>query len=229
MVNSADFVPDIHAQILENMGIPLASDVIATSIGISQTALIKLALQHNGRAATPQDVAQDIAQDIERLIPEFVKREDDIFDDYYADGRIKLKDGLVQLLQGLQQLHIPMAIVSNAYDAVTYKRLRDTGLMGVYFAEGDVFGRARAGTTKPNPHQIILACETMGCSLSETIFFGDTMADRGACDAAGVRMIQIGQSKITPPPFLKATDFMGFAAEIEKLKHAAGFVPPAPQ
>ncbi len=152
-----------------------------------------------------------------------------ILDDYYGDGRITLKAGLVKSLQGFQHLQIPMAVVSNAYDAVTYKRLRDTGLMGVYFNEGDVFGRTRAGTTKPNPHQIILACETIGCRPAEAIFFGDTMADRGACDAAGVRMIQIGESQMTPRPFLKSTDFQGFAAEIINLKNAADFASPAPQ
>jgi phosphoglycolate phosphatase len=218
LVNSADFVPDIHSQILSRLSIPLDAAVIKEKLGISQTALIEMALKKNGKAADDAT--------IKLIIPDFVSLEDEIFDEYYADGRIHLKAGALEFLAYLRQQKIPMAIVSNAYDNVTHKRLNDTGLMDVYFSKSDVFGRTRIGTTKPNPQQIIVACKTLGCAPQDAIFFGDTQSDRGACDAAGISMIQIGHGELAPPSFATLDDFTGLVSST--LRQSPDLMAPRP-
>lgn len=218
LVNSADFVPDIHSEILTQLSIPLDAVVIKQNLGISQTALLEMALRNNNKSVEP-----DI---INSFIPDFVRLEDEIFDDYYADGRIHLKTGAYNLLASLKQHQKPIGIVSNAYDDVTHKRLINTKLMGLFLSQDDVFGRTRIGTTKPNPQQIIVACQTLGCTPQEAIFFGDTQSDRGACHAAGIPMIQIGRGELVPPSDIILEDFSGLA--LPSMSRSVGFPPPRP-
>jgi phosphoglycolate phosphatase len=223
LVNSSDFVPSIHAQILSELGIPLNEEDIRESLGISQTALLRRAILTNGFQPDEDKITTV-------LIPQFVQQEDKMFDDYYCDGRIGLLTGVTEFLRILKENKVPTAIVSNAYDTVTHKRLHNTGLMGGFFNEDDVFGRTRVGTTKPNPLQILTACQAMGCLPKEAVFFGDTQSDRGACEAAGISMIQVGRAQVAPPSFAYIDDFQIFANMAhEKRYEPSDYYGPAPQ
>lgn len=206
IVNSADFVPDIHSHVLTQLGIPLSPLVIKDHLGISQTALIRMAVVANNLNMGDEDIDKN-------LIPRFVELEDKLLDEHYADGRIHLRDGFIALLDDLKARSVPFGIVSNAYDNVTHKRLEDTGLMGAYFSISDVFGRSRVGTAKPDPTQIIAACKDFGFHPTEGIFFGDTQSDRGACEAANMPMLQIGYASLSPAPLCQLENFCGLICE----------------
>ena len=107
IVNSVDYVPEIHASILAEMGLTLSVEIIKAHLGISQTALILMAAHENNRQLADEQTKN-------HLIPTFVSREDAILDEYYADGRINLRPGIIDLLQYLRQRNVPTAIVSNA-------------------------------------------------------------------------------------------------------------------
>lgn len=198
LVNSSDYVPDIHAQILAELGIPLGKDVIAGKIGISQTDLLSMAL-----AANNQDTDD---QRIKALVPKFVALEDKIFDDYYADRRIDLLNGAREFIEHLAARNINMGIVSNAFDVVTIKRVKDTRLTA-HFNPHNIFGRTRAGTTKPDPTQIRMALGHYNCAVSEAIFFGDSQSDRDACERSGIRMVQVGRLDLEPYAIHVINDF----------------------
>jgi HAD superfamily hydrolase (TIGR01549 family) len=203
MVNSTDFVPQIHARILKEMGIPCEEWIIAEKLGISQTDLIKLALNSNSKPLVAED-------ELSTIVHDFAAREDAILDEYYADKRIALRPGLIDLLKAAQEKSIPMAIVSNAFDVVTHKRLSDTSLIDKFFSVSHVFGRSRVGTTKPDPTQILEACRHSGVIPSNSLFWGDTESDFLACQRAGVGMIQIGSHAVlSAQPLAKLNDFTG--------------------
>ncbi|QQO09291.1 HAD family hydrolase [Breznakiella homolactica] len=133
----------------------------------------------------------------------------ELFDEKYGDGfpyntvlqevlrllklereknSIRRKPGLIELLDHLKQLNIPMGVATSTFKHIAVRNLTDTGIIHYFSALtfGDEVSRG-----KPAPDIFLLAAERLGRDPSECVGFEDSDAGLRALAAAGIRSVFI--------------------------------------
>ncbi len=109
------------------------------------------------------------------------KRFLEIHDEDYFTGIFPLA-GAAELLDWLQKLHIPVAIVTSKGQHRAEEQLAHLGWSDkVHTVVGKLDGRAN----KPNPESLLIACDTLQTKPENTIMVGDGTADVKAAKRAG--------------------------------------------
>jgi len=109
------------------------------------------------------------------------KRFLEIHDEDYFTGIFPLA-GAAELLDWLQALHIPVAIVTSKGQHRAEEQLAHLGWSDkVYTVVGKLDGRAN----KPDPESLLIACDALQTKPENTIMVGDGIADVKAAKRAG--------------------------------------------
>ncbi len=177
LVNSA---PDLAVAInktLKDLGLPEHDEVtIEGWVGNGARVLLQRAL--SGSRSVSETLDESL---LERALP--------MFFDHYAEGvcvKTHLYDGVKATLETLSEQGYRLALVTNKperfIDAILKALAIDT-----YFElsiGGDTLSRR-----KPDPLQLIHACEVLGVSVDDTLMVGDSKNDILAAKAAGMKSL----------------------------------------
>ena len=123
---------------------------------------------------------------------EFGERWESVLRDYlgcYDKGHefLAVEPWMMDILSDLRARTVPTAIVTNKERDTTRLTLERVGL-SPYF---DLIVTAQdVERPKPYPEGIAKALKTLGATKDEAIFLGDTMNDRQAAQAGGVKFVQ---------------------------------------
>jgi len=109
------------------------------------------------------------------------KRFLEIHDEDYFTGIFPLA-GATELLNWLQELHIPVSIVTSKGQHRAEEQLAHLGWSNkVHTVVGKLDGRAN----KPDPESLLIACDTLQTKPENTVMVGDGIADVKAATRAG--------------------------------------------
>lgn len=166
-----DFVAVLH-QVLQDLSLPVVSrGFVERSIGRGSEHLIRSTLAAIG--AEPALYAQAWAG----------------YQLHYADlnGRhAAVYPGVIDGLEALKALGLPLAVVTNKPAAPARELLRRKGLAG-YFSQ--VFGGDDFERKKPDPLPLLRTCEALGTLPARTWMVGDSRNDAEAAHAAGCPLV----------------------------------------
>lgn len=96
--------------------------------------------------------------------------------------------GVVEFLQTLRDIGVPLGVVTNKPEAITRKMLEALDLSGFF---GAVVGGDTLATKKPDPETVLAALEQLGTSPDKAVLVGDSPADAGAGRNAGVPVVLV--------------------------------------
>ena len=134
---------------------------------------------------------------IERALPYDKKTESEIarlrkyFVEYYGKHMCDLSrpyEGIVSLLEALQERGIALAVASNKYQEATRK------LIARFFPQIDfavVFGQREGIPVKPDPAIVYDILRITGVEKEETLYVGDTNVDMTTAINSGVRSVGV--------------------------------------
>ena len=173
-----DTVPDLHAAVcamLKDLGRPeLPVDAIRRYVGRGIANLVKRSL------ADSLEVAEDDAPaPVDALAS---------FRTHYArenGRRTQLFPGVLEGLQAIRAMGLPMAVITNKAEAFTRPLLEMTGL-AAYFSV--VVSGDNLPKHKPDPMSLVWACGRLNVSPPDALFIGDSVNDFLAARAAGCRV-----------------------------------------
>jgi phosphoglycolate phosphatase len=94
--------------------------------------------------------------------------------------------GVVECLEQLKDMRLPLACLTNKPIAFTTPLLKDKGL-SIYFEH--VFGGDSFERKKPDPLPLLKTCEALRSSPARTLMVGDSSNDAQAADAAGCPLV----------------------------------------
>lgn len=94
--------------------------------------------------------------------------------DKHTTDLTKPYDGVVEALETLQTMGVPMGVVTNKPEAPAKKILEELGL-AQYFTV--VVGGDTTSTKKPDPAPYLAACSSLGVDAADTIYVGDSEHD----------------------------------------------------
>jgi phosphoglycolate phosphatase len=94
--------------------------------------------------------------------------------------------GVMEGLQGLAALGLPMACLTNKPQALAQTLLQQKGLSE--FFQG-VFGGDSFAKKKPDPLPLLKTCEFLGFEPSQVLMIGDSSNDAQAAHAAGCKVV----------------------------------------
>jgi phosphoglycolate phosphatase len=94
--------------------------------------------------------------------------------------------GVMQGLQGLAALGLPMACLTNKPRDLAQKLLQQKGLSEFFQV---VFGGDSFERKKPDPLPLIKTCEVLGFEPSQVLMIGDSSNDAQAAHAAGCKLV----------------------------------------
>ena len=170
-----DTVPDLYAAaaaMLRELGRPeLPLESIRSYLGRGLPNLVKRVL------ANSLDAADDEAPPPAAALESFWR--------HYAreNGRnSRAYPGVMEGLEALRAMHMPMALITNKAAAFT-RPLLDTAGLTPYFdviVSGDTLPKQ-----KPDPMSVIWACGALGVVPGDAMFIGDSVNDFEAGRAAG--------------------------------------------
>ena len=170
-----DTVPDLHVAacaMLRDLGRPeLPLEVVRSYVGRGIPNLVKRVLAGSLEAAD-----EDLPPPQEAL---------NSFRRHYSqeNGRnARLYPGVIEGLEILKSLGIPLAIVTNKAEAFTRPLIESIGLAAYFDVVicGDSLPKA-----KPDPMPLIWTCGRLGISPGDALFVGDSVNDFRAARAAG--------------------------------------------
>lgn len=176
-----DSVPDLahaaNAMRIE-LGMPaLREDVIATFVGKGVDNLVRRALAGSLQAADPEPA-------------EFARARDSFYRHYHLvnGDKAAVFDGVIEGLKAMRDQGLKLAVVTNKPTEFTLPLLQRTGLAG-FFQEvvcGDTCARR-----KPDPDQMLHACERLGVAPAQAVAIGDSINDAQAGRAAGMHVLAV--------------------------------------
>ena len=173
----ADTKPDLHAAmnyILQKNGLNTVDDsAINNMIGGGARMILQRGLAENG--VTWDDAKLDAATE------EFV-----LWYDQNIDGQTKIYPNLMPILDAAKASGLKMAVVTNKRESLSAKLLFRLGLHGYFDA---LVGGDTLPKRKPDPDTINEALHRLGCAARDAIMVGDSEADSGGAQAAGVACI----------------------------------------
>lgn len=169
-----DTAPDLAAaanRMLADLGLPPREpQLIATFIGKGIPMLVRRALAGSLEGAGDEALYA-------RALP--------LFERHYAEEsgrRAKPYPGAREGMERLRGLDLRLACVTNKTERFTCELLQRTGFAASFDLAvcGDTVARK-----KPDPMQLLFACERFGVSPREALFIGDSLNDVSAARAAG--------------------------------------------
>jgi len=167
---------------LADLYVPTANrSLIERSIGKGSEHLIRAVLKYQ---LTLPEVAGN-ARDVEQLFMPVWER----YEHHYLNinGEFSIVfPGVVEGLEQLKDMRLPLACLTNKPIAFTTPLLKDKGL-SIYFDH--VFGGDSFERKKPDPLPLLKTCEALRSSPARTLMVGDSSNDAQAADAAGCPLV----------------------------------------
>lgn len=96
--------------------------------------------------------------------------------------------GVVEALQALRALQVPLAVATTKPTSMAVQHLRACGLVEVF---GSINGTQPPLLPKPAPDVVLAACAGLGIDPRQAIMVGDTNRDVGAARAAGCHAVVV--------------------------------------
>ena len=166
-----DFVAVLNA-VLEEMSLhAVERGFVSHTIGQGSEHLIRSTLAHVGAEAERYAEAWALYQ---RHYERLNGQHSEVF------------PGVIEGLQRLRALGLPMACLTNKPAAPARELLASKGL-AIYFDR--VFGGDDFERKKPDPLPLIKTCEALGVKPADTWMIGDSSNDARAADAAGCPIV----------------------------------------
>ena len=111
--------------------------------------------------------------------------------DFYGEGlaeKSRLYPGVIECLDALRALQIPMACVTNKDSRFTARVLESLGILSYFdvLASGDQFARP-----KPEPDALLDTAQRLGVAPEDALMVGDSSADAKAARAAGMMLLMV--------------------------------------
>lgn len=179
-----DFIRVIHAMCREQ-GLPLPSQaVIREQVSAGGRAMVRVMFGENGASLADDDPM------LTANLQEFLRR---YATEICVDSRVY--EGLLSLLDKLEQHGIPWGIVTNKPRALSEKLLTTIGLSercAVLVCGDDVT------KPKPDPEPLFLAVEQLGVPANECLYIGDHLRDIQAGKAAQMPTIAAAYGYVLP-------------------------------
>ncbi|HZT44434.1 MAG TPA: HAD family hydrolase [Chthonomonadaceae bacterium] len=137
-----------------------------------------------------QTWGQGLRADIERFYPHATLEEvEAYYDAHFLDHleHLTIFSQAKSVLDRVREAGLATAIVTNTPRPLAEKLLRRAEI------DPDVLvGGTDVPNGKPAPDMVLLACEKLGVTPDEALMIGDTVYDRDAARAAGVRFVGLG-------------------------------------
>lgn len=167
---------------LADLQVPEANRLLVErSIGKGSEHLIRSVLQH--QLSMPGVAAR--ARELDQLFPLVWER----YEHHYRsiNGEFsKVFPGVIEGLEKLKALNLPLACLTNKPVAFANQLLQDKGLSH-YFTH--VFGGDSFERKKPDPLPLFKTCEALYSHPAQTLMVGDSSNDAQAADAAGCPLV----------------------------------------
>lgn len=175
-----DSAPDL-ASAIDRMLVTLGREPAGEAqvrgwIGRGQPMLIK-------RALTGLLWPEDVPEDFERAHELYVA----FYGEMLAE-RSRLYPGVLECLDALRALNIPMACVTNKDSRFTARVLASLGILEYFdaLASGDEYARP-----KPEPDALLDTARRLGVAPEDAVMVGDSSADAKAARAAGMMLVMV--------------------------------------
>lgn len=147
---------------------------------------------------------------------------DDLHHEYlerYAEAvciESRIFDGLTELLDQLDHIDCPWGIVTNKPEQLTAPLLAELGIAerSICTISGDTLS-----VRKPEPAQLLLACDLAGVDPATTIYVGDAERDIEAGRRAGTATIAVSYGYLTEDDDAREWDANVIATTTEELTH----------
>ena len=177
-----DSVPDLahaaNAMRVERGMLPLHEDVVATFVGKGVDNLVRRTLAGAMESADPIP-AQD-----------FAAARQSFFRHYHLVNGDKaiVYAGVIDGLKAMRAQGLKMAVVTNKPTEFTLPLLERAGLAGFFQVVvcGDTCQRR-----KPDPDQVLYACQQLGVTPAQAVTIGDSSNDTLAARAAGTAVLAV--------------------------------------
>jgi phosphoglycolate phosphatase/AHBA synthesis associated protein len=130
-----------------------------------------------------QPIEHDIAAFFPDLTTEALAR---AYEARYASelSHLRVIDGAREVLVTLRERGVRTAVVTNSPAAIARAALEHAELPCDVLVGGDDVARG-----KPEPDMLIEACRRLGVGTADALMLGDSIYDRKAADAGGVRFV----------------------------------------
>lgn len=129
-------------------------------------------------------------------IDEFFSRQEVVLRDYVDNGRLVLKEGVIPLLDLLDELKLPRAIATSSSRYRTDHHLELVGLNTRFNA---TVTRDDVSVGKPNPEPYLTAAKKIGVAPEYCLALEDSHSGAKAAHAAGIRVFVV-------PDLMEPTD-----------------------
>lgn len=177
LVDSApDLTTAINRMLADRQRSPMTEDRVREWIGNGARKLVARAL------AGKRDIQSEPAETEAALARFFVHYTDCLVD------KSVLYPGVHAGLKRLQALGLPLGVVTNKPGRFTVPLLEAMGL-------AEYFSVVVSGDTlpvrKPDPAPLLYAAEGLKVAIQRCIYVGDSVADRGAAEAAGALLVRV--------------------------------------
>jgi phosphoglycolate phosphatase len=177
LVDSAPDLAQAIDRMLAALGRPAAGEEkVRGWIGRGMPMLVK-------RALTGQLWPETEPEDFPRALS--------LYMEFYGESLAEktcLYPGVLDCLEALRTLGIPMACVTNKDSRFTSRLLESLGILGFFdaLASGDQFARP-----KPDPEPLVMTAKRLGMDPENCLMVGDSAADAKAAHAAGMMLVMV--------------------------------------
>ncbi len=176
-----DSIPDLafaaNAMRVELGMSPLREDVVATFVGKGVDNLVRRSLAGSLEGADPEPAEFDRARAAFYRHYHLVNGE-----------KAQVYPGVIDGLKQLREQGLKLAVVTNKPTEFTLPLLQRTGLAGFFDAVvcGDTCARR-----KPDPDQVLHACDLLGVTAPQAVTIGDSLNDAQAGRSAGTQVLVV--------------------------------------
>lgn len=171
----------VVALMLKDLGLPALDRVhLEGMVGKGSEHLIQSVLQRQKPLKDPKAEAPSEAE---------LKQAWHIYQEHYlrVNGQASaVYPGVMEGLQGLAALGLPMACLTNKPQALAQTLLQQKGLSEFFHV---VFGGDSFEKKKPDPLPLLKTCEFLGFEPSQVLMIGDSSNDAQAAHAAGCKVV----------------------------------------
>jgi len=152
------------------------------------------------------------AEQLEQLIPIFVK----VYSEC-ATEQTRPYPGIVETLEQLQAMNIPMGVCTNKPEALSRQILDGLNLSRFF---NSVVGGDTTSTRKPDPQPVLRCLQELATEPKAGLMIGDSTVDVGAARAAGVEVGVVPWGYRSVPVENLGADFiLEDLSELPKLIH----------
>ena len=152
------------------------------------------------------DVTENILLETYRdaaLVARFRDRSVSLFLDRCRAGELGIKPGVVELLQALMSVCIPIAIASSTRTSIVESELLEAGLLDFFDV---IVGGDQVQRSKPNPDIFLKAAVLLGSDPQDCVVIDDSYNGIRAAKAAGMKAVMV-------PDLLEPTEEMESLAD----------------